>query len=84
MRSIGFLTTSSTESATLVFKIDNRRPVELLDLTASLMAVGEQFKKFVRQHRADEKPSLSAHCSVENHNVGIEKSFLGENGCHRE
>ncbi len=53
MQALGFLTGSSTEPATLVYKIDDKQPVELLDLTASLMAIGEQFKKFVRQHGSD-------------------------------
>jgi hypothetical protein len=40
-------------AAKFSIKIDNRRPVELLDLTASLHALGEQYKDFVHDHGYD-------------------------------
>jgi hypothetical protein len=38
---------------TFVYRLENTAPIELLDLTASLMAVGEQFKRFVREQGSD-------------------------------
>ena len=34
------------EITTLVFKIDNKKPVELLSLTRSMLSVTSQFDKF--------------------------------------
>lgn len=38
------------DSQTIVFEIKNKRPVELVDLTASLSAFGEQYKRFVTEN----------------------------------
>ena len=40
-----------TESV-LSYEFQNQRPIDLIDLTTSLMAVGEQFRRFVHRHDA--------------------------------
>lgn len=37
------------EEATLTYTFENTRPVELLDLTNSLLAIGEQYRSFIRR-----------------------------------
>jgi hypothetical protein len=37
------------EDATLTYVLNNTRPVELIDLTSSLLAIGEQYKGFMRR-----------------------------------
>lgn len=39
----------SPPEARLVYDFKNVRPIELLDLTASLLAIGEQYKSFIRR-----------------------------------
>ena len=42
-----------TTEPTLTYELKNQRPVELLDLAASLMALGDEFCRFTRQHGSD-------------------------------
>jgi hypothetical protein len=39
----------TSETETLTYTLNNIRPVELLDLTNSLLAIGEQYRSFVRR-----------------------------------
>jgi hypothetical protein len=41
------------ERASLRYVLNNTRPVELLDLTGSLLAIGEQYRGFVRRQGQD-------------------------------
>jgi hypothetical protein len=38
---------SITPETSLIFKIENKRPIELLDLTKSLISVSNQFSDYV-------------------------------------
>src|SRR3712207_2028165 len=38
------------EDAKLTVKIENKRPVELTDLTESLLSLGDEYKRFVAAH----------------------------------
>jgi hypothetical protein len=40
---------------TLTIKIENKKPIELLDLTASLSALGQNYEEFVFSHGYDPK-----------------------------
>src|SRR5438270_2560774 len=53
MQTIGLRTTSDTAPAVLTYRLQNSQPIELLDLAASLTAIGEQFRKFMREHGTD-------------------------------
>lgn len=44
------MTVESPAESILIYEFQNKRPVDLLDLTASLTAIGEQFKVFVQRH----------------------------------
>jgi hypothetical protein len=46
-------TTESPSPPTLGIRLENKRPVELLDLTASLHAFGEEYGDFVNSHGFD-------------------------------
>jgi hypothetical protein len=39
----------TTETEALTYTFNNTRPVELLDLTNSLLAIGEQYRSYVRR-----------------------------------
>jgi hypothetical protein len=53
MQTIGSLTTSEAQPAVLTYYLKTTQPVGLLDLTASLTAIGEQFRRFMREDGAD-------------------------------
>ena len=53
MQTIGLRTTSDTAPAVLTYRLQNTHPIELLDLASSLTALGEQFRKFMREHGTD-------------------------------
>jgi hypothetical protein len=40
----------SRETGRLTIEIVNQRPVELLDLTTSLLSVGDEYRRFVTSH----------------------------------
>jgi|SRR5579862_5267585 len=50
MQTTGSLTTSGEGIGVLTYEVKNTRPVDLLDFTASLSALGEEFQKFVHDH----------------------------------
>jgi len=41
---------TKVEEAVLTYTLNNVRPVELLDLTQSLLAIGEQYRRFAEDH----------------------------------
>lgn len=45
----------ATDSQRLRIEIKNTQPVELLDLTNSLLAIGDQYKRFVARHYPEHK-----------------------------
>lgn len=58
---IGGIELAETQPS-IVVEYKNERPIELLDLTASLAALGEQFKHFIAEHEAvDFAPRLYVH-----------------------
>jgi hypothetical protein len=47
---MSFSEPKSSPDAVFTYEFHNTRPIELLDLTGSLLALGEQYRNFVRRH----------------------------------
>jgi hypothetical protein len=54
------------EKAVFTYTFSNTRPIELLDLTSSLLAIGEQYQSFMRT-RSDAARRLLAVCARGSH-----------------
>ena len=49
---MGELTAAEGTETSLIYEFHNVRPIELLDFTNSLLAIGEQYKSFIRRQGA--------------------------------
>jgi hypothetical protein len=48
----GELAAAEGSETSLIYELKNVRPIELLDFTNSLLAIGEQYRAFIRRQSA--------------------------------